>query len=75
VFIELYEPIMVALNMLFANLGSLAKDARELSSEEAEIRSIEAKVEEQTCAVGNMLTTMSALRAVIEDGSWSDPRA
>jgi hypothetical protein len=74
VFVEIYEPTVNALNMLFANLGGIAEDARELSSDEGEIRSIETRVEAQTGAVGNMLTTMGAVRSIIEDGSWSDPK-
>ncbi len=74
VFVEIYEPTVRALDMLFANLGAIAKDARDLSSDEAEIRSIETRVEAQTRAVGDMLTTMAAVRSIIEDGSWSDPR-
>jgi hypothetical protein len=74
VFVEIYQPTVNALNMLFANLGAIAEDARELSSDEGEIRSIENRVEAQTGAVGNMLSTMAAVRSVIEDGTWSDPR-
>jgi hypothetical protein len=74
VFVETYEPTVKALDMLFANLGAIAKDARELSLDEAEMRSIETRAESQTKAVGDMLTTMAAVYTTIEDGSWSDPR-
>lgn len=75
VFLEYYEPTRRALNMLNANMAAIAQDARELISEEQEIRSVESRTESQTRALGDLLTTMNAMREAIGDGGWLTVRA